>query len=208
MSDTTTATASHGTGHPSDWLLRWQHLLAPGSTALDVACGAGRHARWLAAQGLNVTAIDRDSRALAGLSGVDSVTTWCADLEAGDWPLPGRQFDLVLVTNYLWRPLFGTLIDAVAPGGLLIYETFALGQETVGRPSRAEFLLAPGELLTLTQPGLQVLGYEDGWSADDPLRRLQRACARKPAPAAPDATAGDRSHRWPQHLRLPAFSRP
>jgi SAM-dependent methyltransferase len=198
----------HGTGHPSDWLLRWQHLLAPGSTALDVACGAGRHVRWMAVRGLKVTAIDRDSHALAGLTGVDNVTTLCADLEAGHWPLPGRQFDLVLVTNYLWRPLFAHLVDAVAPGGLLIYETFALGQETVGRPSRPEFLLEPGELLGLTQPGLQVLGYEDGWSAQEPRRRLQRVCAHKPAaarPGATGATGGDQSNAWPQHLRLPAF---
>ncbi len=164
--------------------------------------------RWLAAQGLTVTAIDRDAQALAGLEGLDGVTTECADLETGAWPLPGRQFDMVLVTNYLWRPLFGQLIDAVAPGGLLIYETFALGQETVGRPSRPEFLLAPGELLLLTQPGLQVLGYEDGWSAQEPLRRLQRVCAYKPVQARPGAPASDQSGTWPQHLRVPAFARP
>jgi SAM-dependent methyltransferase len=106
---------------PSDWLLRWLHLLSPGRTALDLACGSGRHVRWLATLGLNVTAVDRDATALAGLSTLDHVTTLCADVEAAAWPLPGRQFDLVLVTNYLWRPLFDPLIDAVAPGGLLNY---------------------------------------------------------------------------------------
>ncbi len=206
--DAVVATAVHGGGSPSDWLLRWRHLLAPGRSALDLACGGGRHVRWLASNGLRVTALDRDARALAGLSGLDGVTTLCADLEAGAWPLPGHQFDLVLVTNYLWRPLFGQLIDAVAPGGLLIYETFALGQETVGRPSRPEFLLAPGELLTLARPGLQVLGYEDGWSSQEPLRRLQRLCAHKPLQAAPDAGAGDAAAAWPRHLRLPDIDRP
>jgi hypothetical protein len=199
----------HGTGQPSDWLLRWQHLLEPGHSAIDVACGAGRHVRWLSGHGLKVTAVDRDAAALSSLTLLNNVTTLCADLEGSAWPLPGRQFDLVLVTHYLWRPLLGTLIDAVAPGGLLIYETFASGQETVGRPSRPDFLLRPGELLSLTQARFHVLGYEDGWSADEPMRRVQRVCARRPSPSdAPqttDATLDAQSAHLPQNLRLPAF---
>lgn len=167
--------------------------------------------RWLAARGLDVTAVDRDDGALATLTGLDRVTTLRADLEAAPWPLPGRQFDLVLVTHYLWRPLFETLVGSLAPGGLLIYETFALGQETVGRPSRPEFLLAPGELLALAGPGLQVLGYEDGWLETPAPRRIQRLCARRPMPASfaetrddtPAGTPAGAAGDWPRHLRLP-----
>jgi len=108
---------------PSDWIVRWTPLLPPGARVLDVACGHGRHARWLAAAGHRVTAIDRDADLLAPLAGL--AETVQADLEGGPWPLPGRRFDAVVVTNYLWRPLFPALLDAVAPGGLLIYETFA-----------------------------------------------------------------------------------
>jgi SAM-dependent methyltransferase len=197
-----------GPPRPSDWLLRWLHLLSPGRTALDLACGSGRHVQVLAGAGLQVTAVDRDAAALASLADVAGVDTVCADLECAAWPLAGRSFDLVLVTNYLWRPLFADLIGAVDPGGLLIYETFALGQEAVGRPSRPEFLLRPGELLTLMQPELQVLAYEDGWlpgpSPDAPPRRVQRVLARRAATPAPAAGAslpgadGD----WPQQLRL------
>jgi SAM-dependent methyltransferase len=190
--------AHAGVAQPSDWLLRWQHLLQPGQSALDLACGSGRHTRWLAGQGLQVTAVDRDPVALASLSGIDTLTTLQADLEGKPWPLDGQRFDLVLVTNYLWRPLFARIVEALAPGGLLIYETFALGQESVGRPSRAEFLLAPGELLGRTQPALQVLGYEDGWLADGGLRRVQRIAARRPL--QPGASAAD---DWPQSLHLP-----
>jgi SAM-dependent methyltransferase len=190
---------------PSDWVLRWQHLLAPGQRALDLACGGGRHVRWLAGRGLTVTAVDRDGAALAELAGVAGVTTLVADLESAAWPLAGLRFDLVLVTNYLWRPLVPALIEAVAPGGLLIYETFALGQETVGRPANPPVPLAPGELLTWVSPDLQVLGYEDGWSADQPLRRVQHIVARRPEVLTTAACPGPGASTtaWPLHLSLP-----
>ena len=106
-----------------------------------------------------------------------------ADIEAGPWPLPGRRFDCVVVTNYLWRPLLPTLVDSVASGGLLLYETFAQGNETVGRPARAEFLLRPGELLQACQ-GLRVVAYEDGF-LDEPARFVQRiAAVRAPLPSS------------------------
>jgi SAM-dependent methyltransferase len=200
--------AHAGLAPPSDWLLRWLHLLSPGRTALDLACGSGRHVRVLASAGLQVTAVDRDAAALASLADVAGVDTLCADLESAPWPLAGRSFDVVLVTNYLWRPLLADLIGAVDPGGLLIYETFALGQETVGRPSRPEFLLRPGELLTLVQPDLHVLAFEDGWlpgpSPEAPPRRVQRVLARRPANAAPGTAASpdDVGADWPQQLRL------
>lgn len=164
----------HGTGPISPWVERWAHLLQPGQTALDLACGAGRHVRWLAARGLQVTAVDRDAAALAGLHGIAKVLQ--ADLEAGPWPLDGRRFDLVLVTNYLWRALLPQIVASVAPGGVLLYETFAIGQETIGRPRHPDFLLQPAELLDVVRGHLRVVGFEDGW-LDHPPRYVQRIAA-------------------------------
>ena len=106
---------------PSPWLTRWSHLLQPGTSALDVACGSGRHLRWLADAGLAVTGIDRDAEARAPRGAMAEVIV--ADIETGgpgSWPLADRQFDLVLVTNYLWRPLWPQLLGAVRPGGVLV----------------------------------------------------------------------------------------
>jgi SAM-dependent methyltransferase len=156
-------------------------LIRPGGTVLDVACGSGRHARWLARQGLRVTGVDRDGPALASLRGTPGVDELVeADIEQGPWPFAGRTFDAVLVANYLWRPLFPQLRAAVGQGGLLIHETFADGQQAIGRPSRAEFLLQPGELLRVAT-GLRVVAYEDGFAAS-PDRYLQRIVAVRAVP--------------------------
>lgn len=165
---------------PSPWIVRWAGAVVPRGTALDLACGAGRHVRYLAALGLRVTAVDRDRDALAQLQGLAAEVIE-ADLETGPWPLPGRRFDAVVVTNYLWRALMPAIVGSVADGGLLLYETFALGQERIGRPSNPEFLLRPGELLTAAQ-GLRVIAYEDG-TAQSPERRVQRLCAWRPSDA-------------------------
>lgn len=162
--------------NPSTWVERWSKGWAQGATALDVACGSGRHVRWLAGRGMQVTGIDRDASATVSLNDVAEIIT--ADIEAGPWPLVGREFDLVLVANYLWRPLFPTLIDAVAPGGRLLYETFAIGQQTVGRPARPDFLLQPGELLVACA-GLRVIGYEDGFESGRYVQRI--AAVREPS---------------------------
>lgn len=147
---------------------------------LDVACGHGRHLRWLLSQGFTVTGIDRDAAALAACEGLGELIT--ADIESGPWPLAGRQFDAVVVTNYLWRPLWPVLHAALRPGGVWLHETFADGQQTIGRPSRAEFLLQPGELIRAAA-GLRIVAYEDGVS-DDPLRFVQRiAAVANPGPA-------------------------
>ena len=174
-------------GSPSPWVTRWAAWLPSGSTVLDLACGSGRHLRWLATRGLRVTGVDRDAQALQGLQNVQApaepAELLVADIENGPWPLHGRQFDAVVVTNYLWRPLLPTIVASVAPAGLLIYETFARGHERYGRPSRPDFLLQPGELLQATQ-GLRVLAYEDGY-LDQPPRLVQRVCARRePCPEA------------------------
>lgn len=179
--------ASHpDSARPSPWLLRWSQALRPGAAALDLACGSGRHLRHLASCGMCVTGVDRDAQALASLEGLGELIQ--ADLEAGPWPLAGRRFDLVLVTNYLWRALLPTIVDAVAEDGWLIYETFASGQQSIGRPAREDFLLAPGELLGACA-GLRVIAYEDGYEAGGEgvnPRYVQRVAAVREA-AAPGA---------------------
>jgi SAM-dependent methyltransferase len=179
----------HGEGQPSDWVQRWTHLLKPAARALDLAAGRGRHTRWLQAQGHRVLALDRDAEALAAIDGLKlaGVQTLTADLEAGAWPLVDQRFDVVLVTNYLWRPLLPTLVQSLAPGGVLIYETFAVGNETVGKPSRPDFLLRPGELLQVCR-GLHVVAFEDGYIPPPASERfVQRIVAVQPIESASPA---------------------
>jgi SAM-dependent methyltransferase len=152
---------------------RWAHLVPAGGRVLDVACGRGRHLRWLAQQGHPVTGVDRDAEALATLHGVGELVA--ADMENGPWPFAHRSFAGVVVTNYLWRARLPDIVASVAAGGVLLYETFAQGNETVGKPSRADFLLAPGELLQACA-GLRVVAYEDGF-LDAPARFVQRIAA-------------------------------
>jgi len=174
-------TAAHSLGPPSDWIVRWSHLLAPHSTVLDVACGSGRHLQWFAQQGHVVHGVDRDTA--AAHKNAPQAYLVEADIESGPWPLNDagglQQFGAVVVTNYLWRPLFATLLASVAPGGYFIYETFASGNETVGRPARPDFLLQPGELLQVCA-GMQVVAYENGFLAQ-PDRFVQRIVAFAPA---------------------------
>ncbi len=184
-----TNTAQHGAGEASDWVQRWSHLAKPAGTVLDIACGHGRHMAWFARQGFQVTGIDRSLDAVRTASQFG--TTIQADIENGPWPLlqAGRplQFDVVVVTNYLWRALFPTLIESLAPGGLLIYETFSRGNETVGKPSRPDFLLQPAELLTLCQ-GLHVVAYENGF-LQRPERFVQCIAAIAPAVSTDEGPA-------------------
>jgi SAM-dependent methyltransferase len=176
---------------PSAWVRRFAGLIRPGGTVLDLACGSGRHVHWLADRGFAVTGVDRDAEALAPLAA--RAETVAADLESGPWPLPGRRFDAVVVTNYLWRPLLPRIAEALADEGVLLYETFAHGQPAIGRPSRAEFLLAPGELLAAFA-GLRVVAFEDGFEqppAAAAPRFVQRLAAVRlpPFESAPEAAA-------------------
>lgn len=177
-------TALHGTGAPSPWVARWAHLIRPGARALDLACGYGRHTRWLAELGAQVSAIDRDADALATLATLAGVTTCEADLEGAAWPLTDDvQFDVVVVTNYLYRPLLARIAACVAPGGVLLYETFAQGNERFGKPSNPLFLLAPGELLDVARTAnLRVAAYEDVTLAAPRAACVQRLCATRAAP--------------------------
>lgn len=199
----------HGTGAPSDWIQRFSHLVKPGASVLDVASGAGRHSRWFASRGAQVTAIDRDAAALEGLEAVARVV--CADIENGPWPLPGESFDALVITHYLWRPLWPVLLGSLKPGGLILVETFALGHGRMGRPRNPDFLLRPGELLELPETlnmgdGLHILAYEDGLLGGGPnavvdlrsgrpdpsWRRVQRMAAIR----LPDTDAESRGD-WP-----------
>jgi len=174
----------HGLGAPSDWVTRWAGLVPAGGSVLDLACGGGRHLRWFAARGHPVCGVDRDVAALASIDAAAELIE--ADIEAGPWPLADRTFDAVIVTNYLWRPLLPAIVAAVAPGGVLLYETYAQGQQALGKPSRPDFLLCHGELLQACS-ALRVIGYEDGY-LEPPARLVQRIAACRvvgddPAPA-------------------------
>ncbi|WP_343035921.1 class I SAM-dependent methyltransferase [Aromatoleum toluvorans] len=171
------ATAHVLPAEASAWVRRFMPLVAPGGTVLDHACGGGRHARLFAAQGFRVVAVDRSADALAALAGVPGVETRCEDLEGASWPFAGQCFDAVVVTNYLFRPRFGDLLACVAPGGVLIYETFMLGNERFGRPSSPEFLLRPGELLERIGAGFTVVAFEQGVVARPRAAVVQRVCA-------------------------------
>lgn len=161
---------------PSEWIQRFAHLLPAQAQVLDVACGNGRHAAYLAGLGYRVTGIDRNAQALAQLPA--SVQAITADIENGPWPLAQQQFDAVVVTHYLWRALWPQLLASVREGGVLLYETFAQGNEAYGKPSRPDFLLAPGELLQVCA-GWQVVAYEHGLRTQ-PDRVVQRIVALKP----------------------------
>lgn len=161
----------------SPWVVRWAHLIQPGQALLDVACGSGRHTQYFARRGCAVTALDVSAQALTQAATQTPGARFVqADLENQPWPLPGELFDAIVVTHYLHRPLMPTLLNSLAQGGVLIYETFAVGNEQFGKPSNPLFLLRPGELLTLCQ-NLQIIAYEQGFVAA-PSRVLQRIVAR------------------------------
>ena len=162
---TNTPAGPHGSEVPSPWVQRWSHLVAPGGGVLDVACGQGRHARWFYERNHHLALVDRAQAAIDSIASVipaRNCEAVVADIENGPWPFARRQFAAVVVTNYLWRPLLPTLLDSLQPGGVLIYETFTQGNETVGKPSRSDFLLRPGELLEVCQ-ALRVVAFEDGF---------------------------------------------
>ena len=183
----------HGRRPPSRWVKRFVGLIPRTPLAvLDLACGEGRHVRLLRAAGHRVVALDRDGARLRAFAADDGVETVVADLESGSaWPLAGRRFAGIVVTNYLHRPLFAAIEGALAEGGVLIYETFAAGNERYGRPARPAFLLRPGELLEVFAARLEVVAYEHGRLAGPSPRVVQRICATRPGDGgAPPARIG------------------
>lgn len=163
---------------PSPWVATHAPRLAAGRQVLDLACGSGRHSRLLAAGGWPVLAVDRDAAALAGLSHVPGVTTACLDLEGDNWPLAGRTFAGIVVTNYLWRPRLADLLAMLAPGGVLIYETFMDGNAAYGKPSNPDFLLRPGELRAICQAaGLREAAFVEGYVELPKPAMRQAICA-------------------------------
>src|SRR5690606_4778421 len=172
----------HSLATPSAWVMRFAPLIGAGEV-LDLACGSGRHAKWLAARGHAVVAVDRDEAALALAAG-PGIQTMQADLEGeGDpaWPFEPERFAAIVVTNYLHRPLFPHMLRSLAKDGLLIYETFAIGNERFGKPSSPRFLLQPAELLQLCA-GLKVVAFEDGYVSQPKPAMIQRICATKSDP--------------------------
>lgn len=194
-----TRTTSAQLAPPSDWVARWTKLIPTDGTVLDVACGRGRHMKWFHEQKIRVVGIDRDPEALKAARNWGEVRQ--ADIESAGWPLQTefsdyRQFEAVVVTNYLWRPLFPSLLASVAEGGVFIYETFAQGNEVFGKPSRPDFLLRPGELLDICHQGLgfQVVAYESG-ILKSPDRCVQRLAAIKVSRVAKEQQSEVQSER-------------
>jgi SAM-dependent methyltransferase len=162
---------------PSPWVVRFAPLVVEDAPMLDLACGRGRHSRLFLGRGHPVTAIDVDVTGLADLQGHPRLETIQADLENAPWPLPGRRFGAVVVTNYLWRPLFPMILAAIDDGGTLLYETFALGNEAHGGPSNPDFLLQPGELIEVVRDRLRIVAYEHCQVAQPRPAIVQRICA-------------------------------
>jgi SAM-dependent methyltransferase len=184
---------AHASLTASPWVLRFAPLVPAGARVLDLACGHGRHTRLFSARGCAVTAVDRDAEALASLAGTPGVVTRCVDLEAGNWPFTPLRFDAIVVTNYLHRPLLPAIVAAVSDDGVLIYETFARGNEVYGRPANPDHLLLQGELLASVAGRLEVVAFEEGIVTNGGrtavVQRIAAAGARRSAPAPLEASA-------------------
>lgn len=167
---------------PSAWLLAHAAAISAGGRVLDLACGRGRQARWLAEHGRRVLAVDRDAAALRLLADLPGIEIRCCDLEGPAWPFGDERFAAVVVSRYLFRPRLGLLVDLLAEGGVLVYETFMDGNERFGRPANPDFLLRPGELRAFAEAhGLHVLDFAEGFTASPRPAMMQALCARRPA---------------------------
>ncbi len=178
------ATGHGGLSAPSAWIERWHGMFGDGKTVLDLACGSGRHGRLFLGNGARVTFVDIDTDGLNDLKGNSRATVVQADLENADWPLPNRTFDAVVVTNYLHRPLFRNIVSAVAPGGWLFYETFAVGNERYGRPCNPDFLLKHDELKHSVEGELEIVGYAHSLRILPKRAVMQHIAAQRPNPSA------------------------
>jgi len=182
------------TATPSPWVIEHAAFIPESGRVLDLACGSGRHAIWLAGQGYRVDAVDRDPLAVAGLQGYANIHAVIADLETGNWPVDDPQYhemyaageadggvsgiyDGIIVSRYLFRPLLAVLAQMLAPGGVLIYETFMVGNERYGRPSNPDYLLRPDELKSVYAPLLEIRAFEQGEIKEPVPAVMQRICA-------------------------------
>lgn len=187
----------HLAANPSPWVIKHAALIPEGGRVLDLACGSGRHAIWLAGQGYMVDAVDRDPVAVAGLQGYANINAAVADLETGSWPVSDPRYgemyfaggadggvsgiyDGIVVSRYLFRPLLTVLAQMLAPGGVLIYETFMVGNERYGRPSSPDYLLRPDELKSVYAPLLEIRAFEQGEIKEPAPAVMQRICASRP----------------------------
>ena len=180
---------AHDSLEPSRWIVRFAPLVPPGARVLDLASGSGRHARWFAARGTSVLAVDRDASALRALDSVANVRTRLIDLEDDAWALAGERFDAIVVSNYLHRPRFGDMLDLLAGDGVLLYETFAAGNEAYGRPSNQAFLLERDELVERVRDRLVVVAFEQGRVVQGPRTAVVQRLA-----------AVGRDRMWPPAL--------
>lgn len=179
MSGPITTKSQYESLPPSAWVVRWSRHVGPTARVLDYAAGRGRNVGPFLERGARITAVDRDAEALAAIDPV--VERIAADLERDPWPFAGRRFDVVVCCNYLYRPRLSLLAGLVAPGGLVILETFAVGNARFGRPSSPDFLLRPGELLAFCErAGFAVIAYESGYTAAPRPAIVQRVCAARP----------------------------
>lgn len=164
-------------GAPSQWVVEHAPLIRKGGRVLDLACGSGRHALWLAGQDYQVDAVDRDAQAVAGMQGMANISVSITDIETGHWPEIDQRYDGIVVSRYLFRPLLSKLTEMLNPDGVLIYETFMLGNERYGRPSNPDYLLQPDELKMVYAPLLKIYAFEQG-KVDEPVPAMtQRICA-------------------------------
>ncbi len=164
---------------PSAWIVKFAPLTKSQGHVLDLACGSGRHAKWLALQGYQVDALDRDPIATSSMQGIDGIRIQQIDLESTEPPNFEHTYDGIIVSRYLHRPLLTTLTAILKPGGVLIYETFMRGNERYGKPSNPDFLLMPDELLNTYSPLLNVIDFEQGEVLEPKPAMLQRICAKK-----------------------------
>ncbi len=165
---------------PSPWIVKYAPLIPKQGRVLDLACGYGRHAIWLAEQGYRVDAINRDTKAVSDLSGLDNVNVLMIDLETSHWPQSDQRYDGLVVSRYLYRPLLPVLATMLNPGGVLIYETFMVGNERYGKPSNPNYLLRQNELLEIYSPLLKIISFEQGEEHQPRPAVMQRICASRP----------------------------
>ena len=165
----------------SSWIVKFAPLIKSQGLVLDLACGSGRHAKWLAQQGYQVHALDRDPTVTSSMQGIDGIRITTIDLETVEPPTFEYSYDGIIISRYLHRPLLSTLASLLKPGGILIYETFMQGNERFGKPSNPDFLLMLDELLNTYSPLLKVLAFEQGEVLEPKPAMLQRICAQKVA---------------------------